>query len=488
MRQMTKTVGAVTLAAFLFAGCATWQAEPDGEPEQPEADVEEQIPPLSIPEDNLLGDVQFSEEFYVPDEEPEDGAFDTQDRWLFLEFGDGDASYEQTDTGLELNIADGGSNSYSVQVLQAPIEIVRGGEYEIELVAWAEDERDIEVKVGGSAGRGWTPYNAGKGAEGGQLVSLTTEPTKHSLSFTMMEETDPQARFEFCLGLDDTDVHLAAVSLRQSGEVADLGELVAEDVDVDAYLDTEWEEVWSDEFTGDDIDRDVWTFEIGNGHEQGIPGWGNAERQYYTDEEQNAFIRDDKLVIRALEDERSDEYGEYPYTSARMITQDGFTTQYGRIDVRAKLPYGQGIWPAIWMLGANIGEVGWPACGEIDIMELVGHKPDTVHGTIHGPGYSGGGGIGDSYSIDNEFSEDFHVFSIIWDEDVIIWLVDDEPFHQVSADYVDHFYGADWVFNQEFFFILNVAVGGHWPGYPDDTTEFPQEMEVDYVRVFDPVE
>ncbi|MFW6364040.1 MAG: glycoside hydrolase family 16 protein, partial [Spirochaeta sp.] len=258
--------------------------------------------------------------------------------------------------------------------------------------------------------------------------------------------------------------------------------------DIRSYLNREWTLEFEDDFSGDAVDTETWSFEIGNGHSHGIPGWGNAELQYYTDEEQNAFIRDNHLVIRALEDVREDEFGTYSYTSARMISQDSVSVQYGRIDVRARLPHGQGIWPAVWMLGANLPEVGWPASGEIDIMEYLGHQTDRVHGTIHGPGYSGGGGIGDTYISDGEFSQDFHTFSLIWDEDIIIWLVDDEPFHVVTAEHVRRFYNADWVFNQEFFFILNMAVGGHWPGNPDDTTSFPQEMEIDYIRVYTPVE
>lgn len=254
------------------------------------------------------------------------------------------------------------------------------------------------------------------------------------------------------------------------------------------YLEIEWEEVWSEEFSGEEIDTDTWDFEVGNGHEQGIPGWGNGERQYYTDDSDNAFIRDGNLVIRAREEQMSDDYGEYDYSSARLISQEKFTRKYGRIDVRAKLPRGQGIWPAVWMLGENLPEVGWPNSGEIDIMELVGHEPETVHGTVHGPGYSGGEGISGSYTADTAFSEDFNEFSIIWDEDLIIWLVNDEPFHSVDATFVEENLGADWVYNHEFYFILNVAVGGSWPGYPDDTTEFPQELEIDYIRVSEPAE
>ncbi|HLV09532.1 MAG TPA: family 16 glycosylhydrolase, partial [Halanaerobiales bacterium] len=210
------------------------------------------------------------------------------------------------------------------------------------------------------------------------------------------------------------------------------------EVDYIRVYDLEGDLQWGDEFNN--IDTDIWTFEVGNGHANGIPGWGNAESQYYTDGD-NAEIEGGKLVIEAREEERSDSYGNYEYTSSRMITRDAVMMKYGRVEIRAKLPEGQGIWPAIWMLGTD---GGWPDCGEIDIMELVGHQPDTVHGTVHGPGYSGGNGIGSSYQLsDGKFSDDFHTFILEWDEDEIRWFVDDElePFHTIWMDadgYVDY--------------------------------------------------
>jgi beta-glucanase (GH16 family) len=231
--------------------------------------------------------------------------------------------------------------------------------------------------------------------------------------------------------------------------------------------------VWSDEFDEDSINTDNWTFEIGDGCPN-VCGWGNNELQNYTDEEENARIQDGKLIITAIKG-----LGANSYTSARMITKDKHEFQYGRIDVRAKLPEGQGIWPAIWMLGYNIDEVNWPACGEIDIMELVGHQPKTSHGTAH---YDEGGHQmqGGYYLIADKFSEEFHVFSIFWEQDIIRWYVDYDKFFELKATNV----GYAYPFNNPYFFILNIAVGGNWPGNPDETTVFPQEMQIDYVRVF----
>ncbi len=232
---------------------------------------------------------------------------------------------------------------------------------------------------------------------------------------------------------------------------------------------------WAEEFTGPTIDPNAWTFEIGDGCPN-VCGWGNNELEYYTDQEANAKIVNGKLVITAVKKEGYDEY-----TSARMITKAKKEFQYGRIDIRAKLPYGQGIWPALWMLGGNIDQVGWPRCGEIDIMELVGHQPKVTYGTAHYD-VSGWASKGSSYALTTgqTFADEFHVFSILWERDHIKWYVDYNKFFELSAEMV----GSTYPFNNPFFFILNIAVGGNWPGDPDGTTVFPQTMEVDYIRVF----
>jgi len=239
-----------------------------------------------------------------------------------------------------------------------------------------------------------------------------------------------------------------------------------------------WEMTWADEFDGETVNRDDWTFEIGDGCPD-ICGWGNNELEWYTDRPENVRIEDGMLIIEA----RNDNWEGHPYTSTRMKTQDKQTFQFGRIDIRAKLPKGQGIWPALWMLGNDIPDVGWPACGEIDIMEIVGHEPDILHGTAHwGSDFSQHKFRGDSYELsEGDFSDNFHVFSIAWYNNVIYWYVDDILYYQITSKDMQ---GQPYPFNDQFFLLFNVAVGGNWPGAPDETTVFPQQMVVDYVRVF----
>jgi beta-glucanase (GH16 family) len=240
-----------------------------------------------------------------------------------------------------------------------------------------------------------------------------------------------------------------------------------------------WRLVWSDEFDGPDgagVDPTKWVPETGGS------GWGNNELEYYTNRLDNAYIEKGSLVIKA----NQEAYANRIYTSARLKTQGKFTQKYGRFEARIKLPQGQGIWPAFWMLGDNIDQAGWPMCGEIDIMENIGKEPSTVHGTIHGPGYSGDKGLGASYSLPNggKFADDYHLFAIEWDPDAIRWYVDGNLYEtRTPSDAA----GKTWVFDHPFFIILNVAVGGNWPGNPDATTVFPQKLLVDYVRVYERV-
>lgn len=244
--------------------------------------------------------------------------------------------------------------------------------------------------------------------------------------------------------------------------------------------------VFADEFdgkAGDPVDPAKWTAETG-GH-----GWGNQELEFYTDSAANAF-QDGKgsLVIKAVRQDLPDSfkcwYGPCLYTSARLNTKKTFDQKYGRFEARLKLPRGQGIWPAFWLLGNNIDQVGWPECGEIDIMENIGREPKTVHGTIHGPGYSGGEGIGASYQLPKKavFADDFHVYAVEWSEKKIRWYVDGKLFQTLTPKNLPT--GKKWVYDHPFFIILNLAVGGGWPGQPDETTIFPQELLVDYVRVY----
>lgn len=235
-----------------------------------------------------------------------------------------------------------------------------------------------------------------------------------------------------------------------------------------------WTLTWSDEFNGSAIDASKWTYNTGG------DGWGNNELEYYTNRPANAYLENGVLVIKAIREP----FGNREYTSARLLTQGKFTQTYGRFEARMKLPYGQGIWPAFWMLGEDISTKGWPACGEIDIMENIGKEPFTVHGTIHGPGYFGGNGIGGAYSLPGgaKFSDDFHVYAVEWEPAALRFYVDDQLYK--TATPADLPAGAKWVYDHPFFLLLNLAVGGNWPGNPDSSTRFPQLLTVDYVRVY----
>lgn len=229
--------------------------------------------------------------------------------------------------------------------------------------------------------------------------------------------------------------------------------------------------VWNDEFDGSQVNSSSWTFETGTGNS----GWGNNELQYYRQE--NAWVQSGVLTIEA----RKEAYQGSIYTSARIKTQSKKSFRYGRVDIRALLPKGQGIWPALWMLGDNIQSVGWPSCGELDIMEMVGGngRENTVHGTVH---WDDNGHVqaGGSYTLQTGiFANEYHVFSIIWDNTLIKWYVNDNLFYQINITPAHM-----TEFHQKFFFIFNLAVGGNWPGSPNETTVFPQQMRVDYIRVF----
>lgn len=232
---------------------------------------------------------------------------------------------------------------------------------------------------------------------------------------------------------------------------------------------------WSDEFSSTSLDLSSWNQEIGNG----ASGWGNNELEYYTNDLKNTFVSNGNLIIEA----RKENISGYGYSSGRMTTKGKQEFKFGRIDIRAKLPIGKGIWPALWMLGANISTVGWPACGEIDIMELIGTYPSRVTGTMHWKTSSGSATHqGDNFNLTSgDFSQQFYVFSIVWEQDSIKWYVDDQLYLTNTINTVGT---ANYPFNVEEFFIFNVAVGGNWPGSPDNTTTFPQRMFVDYIRVF----
>ena len=234
-----------------------------------------------------------------------------------------------------------------------------------------------------------------------------------------------------------------------------------------------WTLIWSDEFDGPAgaaPDAAKWV------HDLGDRGWGNKELENYTGSRDNSYLDGSgNLIIEA----RRPTPGHY--TSARLKTQTKFAVEYGKIEARIKLPAGQGIWPAFWMLGTG---GGWPRSGEIDIMENIGKEPGIVHATVHGPGYSDGKGISQSYSLagSQRFADEFHVFALEWSESSLRFSVDGHLYHTVTPASLPG--DTSWVFNHPFFLLLNVAVGGSWPGNPDATSSFPQKMLVDYVRVY----
>ncbi len=246
----------------------------------------------------------------------------------------------------------------------------------------------------------------------------------------------------------------------------------------------EWRLVWHDEFDqpdGSAPDPEKWGYDIGGG------GWGNGEYQVYTDSRENSSIQDGALVIQAM---KIAEEGRLPeYTSARLVSRDKGDWRYGRFEFRARLPYGQGIWPAIWMLPTEMIYGAWPLSGEIDIMELVGHEPGTVHGTLHygNPHTYTGQPFG--LPAGQRFADDFHTFTLEWEPGEMRWYVDGARYQTqtqwFTSNALDKFPAP---FDQRFHLVLNVAVGGQWPGYPDKTTPFPQTMVIDYVRVYQQID
>jgi beta-glucanase (GH16 family) len=238
--------------------------------------------------------------------------------------------------------------------------------------------------------------------------------------------------------------------------------------------------VWSDEFDGDEIDPTNWTYDIGGW------GWGNGEAQYYTDRPENARVEDGLLVIELRQEQFDDSY----YTSARLLTRGLREFQYGRIEARVKVPKGRGTWPAFWMLGSTFEQDApdpanrWPNVGEIDIMEYVGREPDLVIGTIHGPGYAGSAGISQWNRQDFEIGDDFHTFAVEWDEAGIRWFFDGEQYFDVPRERVGR---REWVFDQPFFIIVNLALGGTLGGTISPDLEFPIRYYVDHIRVYQPI-
>jgi len=233
--------------------------------------------------------------------------------------------------------------------------------------------------------------------------------------------------------------------------------------------------IWNDEFDGTSLDLNKWDFDIGTGSN----GWGNNELQYYTSNSQNVKVEDGVLKITAL----NQSFAGSNYTSSRIVSRGNFAFSSGKVKARIKLPEGQGIWPAFWMLPEDFEFGIWPASGEIDILEILGQEPNKVHGTVHYGRYSPNNQMtGATYQIGSpNFTEDFHLFEFEWKEDELSWFVDGFKYNTIKKSDISNDF---WPFDRDFHFLLNVAVGGNFPGSPNASTPFPAQMEVDYVRVF----
>ena len=273
-----------------------------------------------------------------------------------------------------------------------------------------------------------------------------------------MEITDADRKFTFTLFLNNDDEPEQPAS------------------DADGFITPQtypsMDAVWADEFNGTALNSADWNTDLGNGCDQGICGWGNNELESYAADTSVLKIKDGRMAIRARKVNDS-------YFSARINTRNKKQFTFGRIDMRARLPKGKGIWPAFWMLGSSIETTPWPKCGEIDIMELVGDQPDVVHGTLHYDRNGYATSTGSTSLTGGDFSQSFHIFSLVWEQDIIKWYVDNKLFKTFQRTGT----GA-YPFNEPFYILVNVAVGGRWPGNPDTSTVFPQTMEVDYIRVF----
>jgi beta-glucanase (GH16 family) len=435
---------------------------------------------LAMAEEPLLGNGNFTVPLSkaVP---AANGTVDTGRSWIFY-LNSGATGTVSVNAGV-LQVAPDNiaTQPYGIQLIQSPVTYEQGADYEFSFDARSTTERIITVKLGGVEARQWAAYS------GEQKVTIGKDWKRYTVTFTMGKPTDTAGRAEFWFTQGPETVWLRNVALVKTSQAAVAAAPVSgtkTKADEDAI--TKWEPVWSDEFNGSAIDSSKWGYERGSLYN----GWGNNELEYYTDLPANSSIQKvdgtSSLVITARKEPTSDNGRTFDYTSARMLTRGKFTMLSGKLEVRAKLPKGQGLWPAIWLLGANIDSTPWPACGEVDLMELLGHEPNIIHSTVHGP-VSGGPGLGQAYTLPagQTFADSFHVFTFEWRPDHLEFLVDGKLFYVVPRAKLDYEQGPrEWVYDHPFYILLNVAVGGGWPGNPDKTTVFPQTMAVDYVRVF----
>lgn len=310
-----------------------------------------------------------------------------------------------------------------------------------------------------------------------QVVTIPAGQTKATFNVDVVGDEWKEATEDFLIQLTNP-VNCRLASLNYKGFILnDDSRIRINDDGSNTSPDTYpgYNLAWSDEFNGAALNQADWNYEVGDGCPN-VCGWGNNELEWYTAGD-NLYMQDGKMIIEA----RPESKGGKNYTSTRITTQNKKTFTFGRIDIRAKVPKGKGVWPALWMLGSNITTISWPKCGEMDIMELLGQEPNKVYQTIHyGPG-PGSIQKTNSRISPTAYSDGFHLYSLNWEQDKLQFLVDNVVLLETTkAD----FGGNAYPFNDPFFFIINIAVGGNWPGSPDATTQFPQWLMVDYVRVF----
>lgn len=359
-----------------------------------------------------------------------------------------------------------GQNPWSVHIYQGTFSLEEEKVYELSFYARSTINRSIRPTVENTD---YTQYYY-------NTVPVNSTMTKYTYRFTA-PVSDKSVRVVFSMGNVD--------GVATGSHEVYLDNIMLIELDSAQFTPTPtptayptdplgWKLTWSDEFdetNGSKPDSAKWVYDIGG------TGWGNNELEYYTDSAKNAYQENGHLVIKAIEEN----VGGRNYTSARIKTKGRFEQAYGKFEARIKIPYGQGIWPAFWMLGKDVDSTVWPGCGEIDIMENIGKEPEIIHGTIHGPGYSADKGLSSGYT-GIRFADDYHVYAVEWEPNVIRWYCDGKLYATKTSNDIGK--GNKWVFDHPFFMILNVAVGGGWPGNPDATTVFPQTMEVDYVRVY----
>jgi hypothetical protein len=303
-------------------------------------------------------------------------------------------------------------------------------------------------------------------------VTIPARSTETTINIVVLGDTIKQPDKQFSLTISNS-INASIVSDKGFGTIRNDDTYIY--VPSDGYITpvayTGYSNLWNDEFSGTSIDNTIWGYDIGGS------GWGNNELQYYTNSSNNSRVANGNLIIEA----RVESVGGRSYTSARMLSKGKKDCTFGRVDIRAKLPKGQGIWPALWMLGSNFDQVGWPACGEIDIMEALGHQPNITHASTHCGTSAVHVDKSTAFTLPTgDLSEKFHVYSLVWSQDNLQILIDDTSYFTNNAQQT----GSSYAFNQPFFMILNLAVGGDWPGAPNASTVFPQQMIVDYVRVF----